>query len=84
MINFKRAQRQFGRFLTPNTERINNGIGLELKSSLDEAVKIVVPTLTFDDTLTLDIAGKNSIPGCNYMFYYPDTEGLSGFWNDVR
>ena len=60
VINYKRAQRQFGRFLTTNSELINNGIGMELKSPHHEAPKFIKPTLTFDDEITLNVAGNMS------------------------
>ena len=50
----KRAEKRFGRFLTPRTELIDK----EVRSSPSDALKFIEPTLTFDDVLTLDIAGN--------------------------
>jgi len=53
IISFKRAHRQFGHYLEADTERINCGIGLELKLSPQEAFEYSDPTLTFEHNLTV-------------------------------
>ena len=53
-MTYKSAQKQFGNLVTQRTGLIN----MEFRSSPNEALKFIEPTLTFDDVLTLDIAGN--------------------------
>ena len=58
IISHKRAHKQFGHFLEPDSERINCGIGMELKASLQGGFAFREPTLTFKENMTITIAGR--------------------------
>ena len=68
IISFKRAHRQFGHYLEADTERINCGIGLELKLSPQEAFEYSDPTLTFEHNLTVVMSGGQKLVLSSFPF----------------
>lgn len=61
-INIQRSARQFGRYLTPATGHINNGIGLSSGYRNTSTRGLIYPTDTFDNkSWPLTIAGRDFV-----------------------